>query len=67
MPGSRQQEGQTLCIVIELVERAEQRKTNFQAKEVEQMDHARRASLEPSVVLRPPAVETEVEDRSSGS
>ena len=32
---------------------------------MEQMDHARRASLEPSVVPRPPAVETEVEDRSS--
>ena len=47
------------------VERAEQRKMDFYAKEVEQMDHARRASLEPSVVPRPPAVETEVEDRSS--
>ena len=34
-------------------------------KEVEQMDHARRASLEPSVVPRPPPAETEVEDRSS--
>ena len=29
------------------------------------MDNARRAFLEPSVVPRPPAVETEVEDRSS--
>ena len=38
---------------------------DFYAKEVEQMDHARRASLEPSVVPRPSAVETEVEDRSS--
>ena len=37
---------------------------DFYAKEVEQMDHAKRASLEPSVVLRPPAKETEVEDRS---
>ena len=38
----------------------------FYAKEVEQMDHARRASLEPSVVPRPPpAAETEVEDHSS--
>ena len=46
----------------ERVERAEQWKM---AKEVEQMDHARRASLEPSVVPRPPAVETEVEDHSS--
>ena len=32
------------------VERAEQRKMDFFAKEVEQMDHAWRASLEPSVV-----------------
>ena len=47
------------------VERAEQRKMDFYAKEVEHMDHARRASLAPSVVPRPPAVETEVEDRSS--
>ena len=47
------------------VERAEQRKMDFYAEEVEQMDHARRASLEPSVVPRPPAVETEAEDRSS--
>ena len=47
------------------VERAEQRKMDFYAKEVEQMDHARRASLEPSVVPRPPAVEAEVEERSS--
>ena len=47
------------------VERAQQRKMDFCAKEVEQMDHARRASLEPSVVPRPPAAETEVEDRSS--
>ena len=31
----------------------------------EQMDHARRASLEPSIAPRPPAAETEVEDRSS--
>ena len=47
------------------VERAEQRKMDFYAKKVEQMDHARRASSEPSVVPRPPAVESEVEDRSS--
>ena len=47
------------------VERAEQRKMDFYAKEVEQMNHARRASLEASVVPRPPAVETEVEERSS--
>ena len=47
------------------VERADQRKMDFYAKEVEQMDHARRASLEPSAVPGPPAVETEVEDRSS--
>ena len=47
------------------VERAEQRKMEFYAKEVEQIDHARRASLEPRVVPGPPAAETEVEDRSS--
>ena len=47
------------------VERAKQRKMDSFAKEVEQMDHARRASLEPSVVPRPPAAETEVEDRTS--
>ena len=47
------------------VERAEQRKMDFYAKEVEQMDHAWRAFLEPSVVPRPPAAETDVEDRSS--
>ena len=47
------------------VERAEQRKMDFYAKEVEQMDHARRASLEPGGGPRPPTAETEVEDRSS--
>ena len=41
------------------VERAEQRQIDFYAKEVEQMDHARRASLDPSVVPRPPAEETD--------
>ena len=46
------------------VERAEQRKMDFNAKEVEQVDHARRASLEPSGVPRPPAAETEAEDLS---
>ena len=38
---------------------------DFCSKEVEQMDHARRVFLEPCVVPRPPAAETEVEDRSS--
>ena len=38
---------------------------DFYAKELEQMDHAWRAFLEPSVVPRPPAAETEVVDRSS--
>ena len=47
------------------VERAEQRKMDFYAKEVDQMDCARRASLEPGVVPRPRAAETEVQDRSS--
>ena len=47
------------------VERAEQRKMDFNAKEVERSDHARRALLEAEVVHRPPAEETETEDRSS--
>ena len=61
----RQGVRQTRRIVIDLIERAEQRKKGFHAKEVERMDHARRASLEASVVPRPPAEEIEVEDRSS--
>ena len=40
-------------------ERAEQRKMDFYAKEVERIDHPRRASLEPSVVLGPPTGEKE--------
>ena len=36
------------------VERAEQRKMDFYAKEVERIDHARGASLEPSDVRGPP-------------
>ena len=51
------------------VQRAEQRKMDFYAKEVERSDHARRASLEPEVVHRPPTGETEIpretEDHSS--
>ena len=39
---------------------AEQRKMDFYAKEVERIDHSRRASLEPSVVLGPPTGETEI-------
>ena len=46
------------------VERAGQRRNAFCAKEMEQMDHSRRASLEPSVVPGPSAAENEVEDRS---
>ena len=46
-------------------ERAEKRKIDFYAKEVERMDHPRRASLEPSVVPGPPTEEKEGEDRSS--
>ena len=38
---------------------AEQRKMHFYAKEVERIDHSRRASLEPSVVPGPPTGETE--------
>ena len=58
----RQQVRQTRRLVIEW---NEQRKMDFYAKKVEKMDHARRAFLEPNVVPRPPAAETEVEDRSS--
>ena len=42
-------------------ERAEQRKMDFHAKEVERIDNPRRASLEPSVVLGPPTEEKEGE------
>ena len=41
-------------------ERAEQRKMDFHAKQVERIDHPRRASLEPSVVPGPPTGETEI-------
>ena len=61
---SRQRVRQTRRVVIELNDQSSER-WNFYAKEVGQMDHARRAFLEPSVVPRPPAAETEVEDRSS--
>ena len=47
------------------IERAEQRKMDFYAKEVEQMDHAGKASLEPSAVPRPATARTDDEDRSS--
>ena len=47
------------------VERAEQRKMDFYAKEVERSDHSRRASLEPEVVPGAPADEAENEDHSS--
>ena len=43
------------------VERAEQRRMDFYAKEVERSDHARRTSLEPGVVPGPPAEETDNE------
>ena len=46
------------------VERAEQRKMDFYAKEVERSDYSRKASLEPEAVHRPPAEETETEDHS---
>ena len=38
---------------------------DFYAKEVEQMDHARKAFLEPSAVPRPATARTDVEYRSS--
>ena len=41
-------------------ERAEQRKMDFYVKEVERIDHSRRASLEPSVVPGPPTGETDI-------
>ena len=47
------------------VERAEQRKMNFYEKEVEQMDRARKALLEPSTVSRPEMARTDLDDRSS--
>ena len=37
---------------------------DFYAKEVERSDYSRKASLEPEVVHRPPAEETETEDHS---
>ena len=46
-------------------ERAEQRKMDFYAKEVERIDHPRRVSLEPSDVPGPPTEEKEGEDHSS--
>ena len=47
------------------VERAEQRKMDFYAKEVDRSDHSGRASLEPSVVLGLPIEEMETGDQSS--
>ena len=47
------------------VERAEQRKMSFYEKEVEQMDRARKASLEPSTLSRPEMARTDSDDRSS--
>ena len=41
-------------------ERAERPKMDFYVKEVERIDHSRRASLEPSVVPGPPTGETEI-------
>ena len=47
------------------VERAEQRKMDFYAKEVERNDHSRRDSVEPEVVHRPLAEETGTEEHKS--
>ena len=47
------------------IERAEQRKMDFYAKEVERMDQARKTFLEPSAVPRSSSARTDVEDRSS--
>ena len=46
-------------------ERAEQRKMDFYAKEVERIDHPRRVSLKPSVVLEPSTEEKEGKDQPS--
>ena len=46
-------------------ERAEKRKMDFYAKEVERIDHPRRVSLEPSVVPEPSTEEKEGEDQPS--
>ena len=46
-------------------ERAEQRKMDFYAKEVERIDHSRRASLEPSISPEPTTEDKEGEYRSS--
>ena len=40
-------------------ERAEQRKMDFHAKEVERIDHPRRVSLEPGAVPEPSTEEKE--------
>ena len=47
-------------------ERAEQRKMDFHAREVDRIDYPRRASLEPSVVPGPPIEEKEPEQDLSG-
>ena len=57
----RQRVRQTRRIVIELSEQSRAIWISTRKK----MNHAMRASVEPSVVLGPPDVETEVEDRSS--
>ena len=46
------------------VERAEHRKMDFYVQEVERIDHPRRASLEPSIVLEP-STEEKGEDQPS--
>ena len=46
-------------------ERAEQRKMDFHAKEVERIDHPRRASLEPNVMPEPLIEEKGGEDQPS--
>ena len=60
VPGSRQQAGQTLCIVIELNEESSERWISTQRK-LKQIDHPRRASLEPNIVPEPSTEENEGE------
>ena len=59
-PGSKQQAGQTRCMVTVLSVQ-NQRKMGVCAREAERFDNPRRASLEPSVVPAPPTEEKEGE------
>ena len=64
-PGSRQQAGQTLCIVTGPSVQNNERWIHFCAKDVERIDHPRRASLELSIAPEPPSEDKKGEDHSS--